>query len=217
MYDCLFLVWTLTLFFFIDNCYHLPSTANKDMKQNCAPACKSCDALLFENRCPLDPNAVNAWLAGDLDRTFARIANSKVLNSSIPYDVEVLSAPFMTGDPWVIVLDNFLTREETDHLVSLGEMEGFEQSYEVSTELNPDGSFKEYLSDYRTSSTSWCKQESGCYGNATVQHVLDRISGLLQIPTKNAEAIQFLKYTKGQVSNFLSFFIWNHIFLSIKC
>merc|ERR1712038_1938041 len=37
------------------------------MLTNCAPVCNTCHLLDFSVRCPKDPNAIDAWKAGDLN------------------------------------------------------------------------------------------------------------------------------------------------------
>lgn len=87
------------------------------MKRICAPACLTCDYLDVETRCALDPNAPKAWEPGDLDAMFTRLSSEPYLSR---YDVQILSSPETTGGPWVITLDNFLSKQEADILIELG-------------------------------------------------------------------------------------------------
>ena len=73
----------------------------KDMKKNCAPACKSCDYLSIEGRCPIDPNAPRAWEEGDLNRMFNKLTQEPYLSQ---YSVQILSSPATNG-PWVITME----------------------------------------------------------------------------------------------------------------
>jgi hypothetical protein len=93
-------------------------TANpKYMKKSCAPACFSCDYLSVEARCPIDPEAPNAWGPGDLDAMFTRLSTEPFLTE---YSVNVLSSPQMTGGPWVITMENVVTEKEAERLIELG-------------------------------------------------------------------------------------------------
>lgn len=88
-----------------------------DMKKSCAPACFSCEYLSVEHRCPLDPNATNAWEPGDLNAMFERLTSEPYLSQ---YSVEILSSPQKTRGPWVITMDNVVTEEEAITLIELG-------------------------------------------------------------------------------------------------
>ena len=87
------------------------------MKRNCAPACFSCDYLSIEARCPIDPNATNAWEPGDLNAMFTRLTSEPFLSQ---YSVEILSSPDTTGGPWVITMDNVVNEGEVKRLIELG-------------------------------------------------------------------------------------------------
>ena len=87
------------------------------MKKECAPACLACDFLVFEARCPIDAGALNdVWKAGDLNAMFEKLTSEPYLSQ---YSVQILSSPATDG-PWVIQLDNVLSKEEADHLIELG-------------------------------------------------------------------------------------------------
>lgn len=87
------------------------------MKKECAPACLSCEFLVFEARCPMDVNKLeDVWKAGDLNAMFEKLTSEPYLSQ---YSVQTLSSP-ATGGPWVIQLDNVLSKEEADHLIELG-------------------------------------------------------------------------------------------------
>ena len=83
---------------------------------------------------------------------------------------------------WLVKLDNFLTDEEINALLS-------------STEGG-----KLYASDaaagagYRTSQTAWC--EDDCEANPTVYNILKKMSAVVNVPLQNFELLQLLKYQK---------------------
>lgn len=100
------------------------------MVVQCAPACQTCEMLLFENRCPYDPEAPVALNPGDLNTMFEKILTMK------EYSPQVLSRPNATDPkeydgPWVVTLDTFLTEEESDRLVQLGYDAGYLESADV--------------------------------------------------------------------------------------
>ena len=90
------------------------------MKKSCAPVCQSCDYVTIEGRCPLDPEAVDAWYPGDLDKMFEKLTSEPYLSE---YDVQILSSP-KTHGPWVITMENVVTEEEATRLIELGGIEG---------------------------------------------------------------------------------------------
>jgi prolyl 4-hydroxylase len=176
------------------------------MQLQCAPACRTCEKLSFEARCPKNESAlVDAWKEpGDLDRMFYRIATDAEFQQYTPL---VHSAPAervmefkndthtpMIG-PWVIVLDNFLTPEECEAFIELGHVKGYEQSMDVGERLF-DGTYAAAKSDSRTSSNAWCTEE--CYDNPMSRVVHERIEHLIEIPIDNYEYLQLLRYEKGQ-------------------
>ncbi len=173
------------------------------MLTKCAPVCNTCHLLDFSVRCPTDPNAVDAWKAGDLNKMFERIVDG---DDSDTYDVKVLSRPtyppgvnaedadFQIG-PWVVTVDNFLTENECDTLIKLGDVEGYARSEDVGKELF-DGSFDSVQSSSRTSWNAWCQNE--CYEDPTAKDVMDKIEKITMIPEPNSENLQLLRYHEGQ-------------------
>ena len=159
------------------------------MKRECAPACLSCDYLSIEDRCPLDPNAPNAWGPGDLDTMFAKLTNEPYLSK---YSVQVWSSP-ATGGPWLITLDDVISEEEAKRLIELGAVEGYERSEGVG-ELKADGSFESETIESRTSTNAWC--QNACYKDTAAQNVIYRLSNLTGVNEINSEYLQLLRYGK---------------------
>jgi prolyl 4-hydroxylase len=114
------------------------------MKVNCAPACLSCDYLSIEGRCPLDPNAKQAWGEGDLNKMFEKLTSEPYLTK---YSVETLSSP-VTGGPWVITMDDVVSEEEAKRLIELGAVEGYERSTDVG-KMKADGTSEKKVSTGR--------------------------------------------------------------------
>lgn len=99
--------------------------------------------------------------------------------------------------PWVITLDNFMTVEETDHLIQLGHSNEYKRSTDVGEKL-ADGSFSAKKSLTRTSENAWCTSKGGCRQDYIASRVMDRIANVTQIPSQNFEDFQLLKYDVGQ-------------------
>jgi prolyl 4-hydroxylase len=144
-----------------------------------------------EGRCPIDPNAPEAWGPGDLDEMFTKLTAEPYLSK---YSVEILSSP-STGGPWVLTLDDVVSEEEAERLIELGATQGYKRSTDVGKIL-PDGNFEEKVSTGRTSTNAWCNDE--CGNDEVAQRVAHRISNFTGIDDANSEYLQLLKYEPGQ-------------------
>jgi prolyl 4-hydroxylase len=186
------------------SCSFLCNLKNPDyMKTNCAPICQTCEHLSIEYRCPIDNDAPVAWKPGDVNAFFVNITT---LPQFQPYEPNVLSRPdYINGDtegvanykigPWVVLLDNFITDEEADHLIQLGDKEGYERSADVG-KLNFDGTFENNVNNGRTSLNAWC--QNSCYDDPIAKQVMERIQNITFIPEPNSEYLQLLRYEVGQ-------------------
>lgn len=170
------------------------------MKKKCAPVCQSCEYLTVEGRCPLDPDAPEAWKAGDLDKMFLKLTSEPYFSN---YSVKVLS-----DDPWVITMDNVVSEEEAKHLISLGFEEGFKRSADVG-KIRPDGSFDNSINEGRTSTNAWCQHS--CYEDETARKVIFRLSNITGIDEHNSEYLQLLRYERSQFYNIHHDYIGQHI------
>lgn len=177
------------------------------MKTNCAPACRSCELLDFEKRCPELSDEVNppVYKRGEMHQMFSEIASGKFdqyepivharPNVNVPTDHD--SVDVLVGDnmPWVITFDAFLTPEECDRLIALGYDQGYERSKDVG-EQKFDGSFDGHESKKRTSENAWCQKE--CDNDPVANAVYDRIAEVTGVPKQNSEHFQILRYKEGQ-------------------
>ncbi|KAG8467226.1 hypothetical protein KFE25_000542 [Diacronema lutheri] len=158
----------------------------RHMKVSCAASCGSCDWASAERRCALDPRALPAVAPGDINRTFARI---EALGEYAP---RVLSR-----EPWVVVLDAFLSAEEADALVAIANRDG--GSHFVSSQSGgagtPTGMVNPVVSEHRRSATQWCAD--GCWNESAVERVLSRAQALLRVPRGSCEPLQLLRYEQG--------------------
>jgi len=162
------------------------------MKKSCAPACKSCEYLSFEHRCPLKPDTPNPWSAGDLNAMFVRLTNEPYLSL---YETKILSSPEMNGGPWIITMENVVSEMEANTLIELGAIEGYERSADVG-KLKPDGSFEDDINPGRTSTNAWCTED--CLQNQTALAIVERLSQITGINETNSEYLQMLRYEEGQ-------------------
>jgi prolyl 4-hydroxylase len=173
------------------------------MLTNCGPACRSCDKLIFEERCPMDPklSETDAWKPGDLNRFFERITTHphyQQYSPSIACHPGVVNEHVGRPCPWVVAMDGFLTENECDALIEQGGLLGYERSEDVG-ERNPDGSYGSVQSAGRTSTNAWCSET--CLQNETVKGVIRKLENLTGIPDANSEQLQLLRYEVGQFYN----------------
>jgi len=178
------------------------------MKINCAPVCQTCDYLDHNTRCPLDPNAKDALLPGDLHRMFERI-----VEQSAQYNLTIHSRPFLEGHegiygrpleegqidgPWVISFENFLTDAEADKMIQFGFDEGYERSTDVG-KMKIDGTYEAVKSSGRTSTNAWCQGK--CNEDEVARGIWSRIEAVTGISEMNSEHFQILRYEPGQYYN----------------
>ena len=95
-----------------------------------------------------------------------------------------------TLGPWVVVLENVVMADEAERLIELGHVEGFRRS------VIADGTTSGHLYNGRTSSNAWCQFK--CYNDTLAQSALARVSEIINIPERNSEYWQLLKYEKGE-------------------
>lgn len=173
------------------------------MQQECAPACRSCHMLLYERRCPYDPASPQAWgdkIGSDpsLNRMFERIVSDAGLKKYRPKIWSRPSAAEVDDEhdrPWVVSLENFLTDSEVSRIIQLGDEDGFERS-DDGGEYLPDGTFKTYHIDGRTSYNAWCRT---CHGDDLGgRDVIDKIEEVTHIARDHFANLQILRYTKTQ-------------------
>ena len=197
------------------------------MATYCAPACKSCDQLDINLRCPWDPKDFpDAWLAPnatiselgsdaktadddtDTEETdneikSAAAGHNKTLNFMFerlvtdPWFQEKYQPTILSRDPWAVTLENFITDEECEEFIRMGTDGGYERSEDVGEETF-DGTPTSITSSSRTSHNAWCGAENGCQESETNKRVLERIENITGIPSTNYEHLQLLKYEVGE-------------------
>ena len=125
----------------------------------------------------------------------------------VNYTVKVLSRPslnpnihtkmsrdlidFHIGGPWIVVLDDFLTPEECDRMIEVGNQLGRKRS-EIEDDDDEDESSDE--PSWRTSTTAWCDAKV-CDSDPILTRIHERI-GYTTGVTNQAyyESFQLLKY-----------------------
>ena len=178
------------------------SGVQTDMRTDCPVSCNCCEQLLYDFRCPLDPEVPNAWEPGTLHQLFWDLSYGKT-KDAYEGNLHVWSAPTIGASghlvadtaPWLVSIENFLTEHEADTLIALGEGMGYERSDDWA-EYMPDGTVQTYFHDGRTSYQAWC--EDGCDENSTVEGITNKIAALTGIPPENSEKLQLLRYNEGQ-------------------
>jgi prolyl 4-hydroxylase len=174
-----------------NQCYKNPGY----MRRYCAPVCFACEYLHREAKCPLNPDSDNAWSPGDLNRMFEHLTTDHKFEQYTP---KVLSRPSFVGNdtdktadyqlgPWVLLLEDFVSAEETERLIQAGAEIGYKRS--SLSDKN--------VSEGRTSTNAWC-QNSTCRADPLVASVVNRIAMITQIPHNNSENLQLLRYEEGQ-------------------
>jgi len=119
------------------------------MQVKCAPSCQSCHMIDINARCPpLADDIKPALLPGELNAMFERIVEMAPGNQTADYEIEenmtnysvvVHSRPEpfegepsrerdMEQPPWIITFEDFLTKEECEHLIRMGHNAKYERS-----------------------------------------------------------------------------------------
>lgn len=179
---------------------------NKEfMLRQCAPACFSCHVVSHAMRCPYNPDDPIIFnTAGDVHAMFTRIVTDPVFRER--YRPVIYSQPKnitntsnnkskSSKEPWVVVLDNFLTAEECETLINLGTAKGYELSLDVGPR-NFDGTYQSEQSKERTSTNAWCTED--CWEHSVTQTVHDYMENVTRIPRINYEYLQLLRYEVEQ-------------------
>ena len=146
--------------------------------------------LHIDTRCPIDPDAVDAWNPGDLHTTFERIVHDPAF---VIYEPIVLSKP--PEGPWLVMLENFLSEEEANRLIDLGHEQTYERSSDVGTQ-QADGTYSKHVNSGRTSTNAWCIDD--CMKDPIAQRVIERIANVTGVPETNSENLQLLRYEQDE-------------------
>ena len=151
------------------------------MHIHCPLACRTCDKLDIDIRCPLDHdklNETNAWKKGDLERMYKRFVEDPYYAQ---YGPELISQPSNDTSNcslYVATFENFMSDEECDRMIELAAEEGYEKSETVDEDsIEAGGNYKAVESEGRTSRNAWCSSEK-CKTDPLMKGVMDRIANL---------------------------------------
>lgn len=181
------------------------------MNLTCAPMCHACKYLLQEVRCPLDPNEVNAWSPGDLNRMFERIVTDpifrkykpKVWLRPITVPIKALQGVSVPNEsaPWIVTLERLVSPKEVNHLLELFKKEDWQDTPIKSQEVDdePGGT-----------SVGHCVSQA-CLQDNTLQTLIRRLQELTNIASENFEHVQLLRYREGHFLPTHSDYVTHHI------
>ena len=179
------------------------------MALNCPKTCKMCHLRNAEARCgPLQNDNV-AMRPGDLDRLFSNLTSTPVEefdeDGSVSYsDSEFVwtgrnNRPYtihkLSSSPWIVVIDNVLTGEESDQIIEIAHSVGFIAST-TTGEVDVEGKINRRMDRDRTSSQAWC--QGSCDTEPLINTLYDRISEITTVPADNFEHLQMLKYEETE-------------------
>ena len=153
------------------------------MAERCPAACMDCESS-YSARCPFDLETPGIWKAGDLNAMFTHIANSP---ETAVYNPTVISRPisnpspkfYKADGPWIVLLEEFLSEEETEAILEIVE----DTEYESVTEEND-------LYDML-----FC--DDMCSESEIVTSVEERLASLTGVPAQHNEVFTFFKYGEG--------------------
>ena len=189
-----------------------------EMGENCAAACRNCLLVDFDVRCPID-TSTNIFKPGDMHAMFERLLQEAGYDvtsfskenlptgGSVPGigELTVITSPYhdpprdndeedeeeISPLPWVMSIDGFLSGEECNRLIEIGESQGYRKS-RVASDVR--GVYKE--SKGRTSYNTFCGES--CAKDPIVNRVIERMTNLTGIPYDNYEGLQLVRYEPGQ-------------------
>ena len=178
-----------------EHCQHFASFGECDknpgwMTMFCPVSCDNCyllDPSIRCNRDRLQMNSEPSYKPGDMNAMFESIVTRYSDNRY--GEIKVLST-----SPWVVVFENFVSDDEIDALIETNK-DSFERSTDQG-QVNQFGEQEKIVSQSRTSSNSWCREE--CESHPSTQALIKKIEDVTRIPYENYESFQVLEYVNGQ-------------------
>lgn len=154
---------------------------------NCPKSCNACHLLDPKVRCQRARLNISdpGYAPGEMNGVFEKLERK----FGDRYGVTVLST-----DPWIVTFDNFLSKQETDALIST-----VDGNWERSTDTGSVNAFGEtgrVLSQGRTSSNAWCRDK--CERHPDVKSITKKIEEVIEIDRSNFESFQVLRYETNQ-------------------
>lgn len=164
----------------------------------CPLACRTCEDTEQFHRCagrrhPLAPAAMDR--KSGLDSLFQSIKSGG--EEWDAYRPEFVSYPNENegdgDDPYIVILQDFLSDEEADHLVSLGSALGWTPSYHGSV----GKSWNEERTSIQKLKSSSCFDSNACSDDPVYQRIVKRMSSVTHVNSSNFEPLEFVKYDQG--------------------
>ena len=177
------------------------------MLNNCPLACHMCDKAEEFQRCAgkSDPRKEAVFqVAGDVDKFFREGKESGKWDE---YGPEYISEPKTSGskknddedspaDPWIVRFDKFLSDDESQRIIEVGNEIGWHQSVLEERELASGNPNK--VPPRRTSKSAICKVGADCDTHSIYSAVLDRVATITGIPRRHIEHVELVKYDKAE-------------------
>lgn len=161
-----------------------------EMSFQCPVTCNFCHLMDPKVRCDkarMNVSTTPSVPAGGLKTLFTNIVNK----FSDTYEIKVLSS-----DPWVIVIDDFLSNEEIDGFMKATDnsMDTWSKSVEF-TGSDSFGNAHRTETHARTSTSLWCDSKY-CQNHRSTRSISKKISELLGMPNieRQSEAFQVSIY-----------------------
>lgn len=172
------------------------------MVQYCASTCEMCHLVNPELRCKQFHTNPSVFkndemhnMFSNLEKYFPNNCNNSIDNKEESVCIEnnknEQSINIISRDPWIVTIDNFITEEEADTIISIPHENAWIQSTAAGA-YQADGLIKREISEVRTSRNAWC--QAGCDDHPIVQNVLKRMSSTVTVPISNFEHMQILRY-----------------------
>ena len=170
----------------------LCSIQSKYMFSNCLLACRKCHIIEDIERCQrkdddYQKNRMSVFQNGHIHAIFENILSNSDANDEKNNKATV---QVIKNDPWILQWDDYLSKEECNHLIDLIE----------NNSNNKVLSWKNQGDDHwgKSFSTMLCDTTSKCAYDKVFEKTVHKISDMLQIPIRNFEYGRFVKYKRGQ-------------------
>mmetsp|Transcript_2282 Transcript_2282/g.4852 ORF Transcript_2282/g.4852 Transcript_2282/m.4852 type:complete len:522 (+) Transcript_2282:93-1658(+) len=176
------------------------------MLNNCPLACHMCDKAEEFHRCAgkSDPRKKAAFEeAGDVDKLFREAKDS---GRWAEYGPEYITEPTASdskddnaegpADPWIVRFDTFLSSEESQRIIDIGNEIGWQDSVLEEKELASGNPNK--VPPRRTSKSAICKIGADCETDPLYSAVLDRVATVTAIPRRHIEHVELVKYDEAE-------------------
>eukprot|EP00040_Diaphanoeca_grandis_P033893 m.208460 g.208460 ORF g.208460 m.208460 type:complete len:404 (-) comp33008_c3_seq2:69-1280(-) len=160
------------------------------LHQNCPKSCNLCRAALPRTtrcqRLPSEQPIIHS--PNGLNNLFERIMSD-------PEIVQRYKPEALSTDPWVVVFENFVTKEEGDAL-----FETVKDKFQGSTvigKLDDTGAIERQTLQTRTSTNAWCNV-APCMNHSVHVNLQKRLAHLTSTDPQHMENMQLLDYSEGQ-------------------